>query len=374
MEERKKNITPRVLLIIVAALFVLHFTQFFFEWIPLKPLSGYFEKAKKSTFSWKKWFDGTYQAEEEKYLNENFGFRSFFVRFNHQWRFSLFNEVKTQSVIVGAENYLYEFNYIKAWYGTDFIGYDTIAQRMYKLQRVQDTLQKLGKHVIVILAPGKGSFYPEYIPERYHQDRGVTNIDVYRHYIDSLNINCIDFNQYFVDNKAISPYPLYPQYGIHWSYYGVCLAADSIVSYLEKINDITMAHLYWDKIDMRQPEKGDNDISAAMNLLFAPRTFNMAYPEVKFESRDGKTKPSLLVVSDSFYWSIFNMGFGRLLENYHFWYYNKEIFPGNRLVSEANLYNEIMEHDNILIISTDANLPQFGWGFIENAYDVFFSN
>lgn len=374
MEERRKNKTTRVLVIILAILFMLHFSQFFCEWISLKPLSGYFEKAEKSSFSWQKWFDGEYQIEQEKYLNENFGFRSFFVRVNHQWRFSLFNEVKTKWVTVGKENYLYEYNYIKAWYGTDFIGNDSIAQRMCKLQRVQDTLQKLGKDIVVVFAPGKGSFYPEYIPDKYHKERGVTNIDVYRHYIDSLNINCIDFHQYFIDKKGTSPYPLYPQYGIHWSNYAICIAADSVVSYIETKNGITMAHLYWEDVKIRQPRKGDNDISAAMNLLFAPRSFDMAYPEVKLESREGKVKPSLMVIADSFYGGVFNAEFKELFDNHHFWYYNKEIFPGGGLVSDVNLYNEIMAHDNILIMSTDANLPNFGWGFIENAYNVFFAN
>ncbi len=36
-----------------------------------------------------------------------------------------------------------------------------------------------------------------------------------------MGINHIDFNSYFVQNKGKSKYPLYPQYGIHWSYCGM---------------------------------------------------------------------------------------------------------------------------------------------------------
>ena len=374
--KNRKNRTPVILLIVLLSLFTLHFTQYQFNWIKLKPLNGYFINTEKNKFSWKGWFSGSYQEAEDKYLNENFGFRNFFIRLNHQWRFSLFNKAKTQWVTVGKENYLYEKNYIKAYYGTDFIGEDSIARRMDKFKHLQDTLSRLDKQIFIVLAPGKGSYYPEYIPDRFHQERGATNIDVYRKYIEKWDINCIDFHRYFIDNKEISPYPLYPQYGIHWSYYGMCLAADSMVRYIEKINDIQMPHIYWDDITMSQPKKNDNDISASMNLLFSPRTFDMAYPKIQFEPDSGKTKPSLVVISDSFYWGIYGMEWGNLFTDNHFWYYNKEIYPKPSddpfTTEDINLQDEILKYDVIIILATDANLPNFGWGFIENAYDIFF--
>ena len=374
MKSRKPR-TPLILLLILLSLFALHFSQYQFSWIKLKPLDGYYVDAEKNQFSWKGWFNGSFQEVEDKYLTDSFGFRSFFIRVNHQWRFSLFNKVKTQWVTVGKENYLYEENYIKAWYGTDFVGRDSIEKRMYKLKYLQDTFEQLGKKIIVVLAAGKGSFYPEFIPEQFHQERGETNIELYRQYIEKWNINCIDFNRYFIDNKEISPYPLYPQYGIHWSYYGMCLAADSMVRYIEKMNHISMPHIFWDAIKMSQPLKDDSDISKAMNVLFSPRTFSMAYPQIQFEADSGKTKPSLLVIADSFYWGIYGMGWGNLFTNNHFWYYNKEIYPEHfdapLTTEDINYEEELLKFDVIIILSTDANLPNLGWGFIEKGYDIF---
>jgi hypothetical protein len=373
--EKRKNRTLKILLSILLALFMLHFTQYQFNWIKLQPLDGYYKSAEKNKFSWKDWLSGSYQENEDKYLTEHFGFRSFFIRLNHQWRFSFFNKVKTAWVTVGKENYLYEENYIKAWYGTDFVGQDSIEQRMYKLKMVQDTLEQMGKKIFLVLAPGKGYYYPEYIPDTYHKERGTTNIDVYRQYIEKWEINCLDFHRYFIENKEEAPYPFYPQYGIHWSYYALCFAADSIVHYIEKANDIRMPHIYWEKITMSQPKKGDNDIAKAMNLLFSPRTFDMAYPEVKFESGEGKTKPTLIAIADSFYWGIYSMGFSKLFADDYFWYYNKDIHHGMdepASTQDVDLKEEILKNDIFIILSTDANLPNLGWGFIENAYNVFF--
>jgi len=229
---------------------------------------------------------------------------------------------------------------------------------------------------MVVLAPGKGSFYPEYIPENLSKEKGITNIEVYRQCIEKWNIHNIDFHRYFIENKVKSPYPLYPQFGIHWSYYGMCLAADSMVRYIEKIMDIRMPRIYWEKVKKGQPQIDDNDISKAMNLLFSPRSFEMAYPQVKFESSEGKSKPSLVVIADSFYWGIYNFGWSKLFSNDQFWYYYKEIYTSNpdapKKTEEMNLREEIMKNDIFIILSTDANLPNLGWGFIENAYHVFF--
>ncbi|MCL2247271.1 MAG: hypothetical protein FWC10_09230 [Lentimicrobiaceae bacterium] len=373
MENRKPR-TPRILLIILLSLFVLQFSQYQFSWIKLKPLDGYYIDTTNIGFTWKDWFSTAYQEKEDNYLKDHFGFRSFFIRLNHQWRFSLFNKAKTQWVTIGKENYLFEERYIDTWFGSDYIGRDSIEQRINKLKILQDTLNNMGKKIITVLAPGKGSFFPEFIPDTHAREKGVTNIDIYRECIEKYQINCIDFHQFFIDNKNSSLYPLYPQYDIHWSYYGMCLALDSMVRYIEKLNKISMPHVYWETVKISQPPKDyDCGIAKAMNLLFQPRTFNMAYPELQFEPAEGKTKPSLLVVADSFYWGIFGMGLENLFTNDSFWYYNKEIYRNNDAAhtDEVNLRDEIMKYDIIMILCTDANLSHLGWEFIENCYNVF---
>jgi hypothetical protein len=375
----RKNQIPVILLIILLSLFALHLSQYKFSWSKLKPLDGYYVDAEAADFSWKDWFAASYQEKEDKYLNDHFGFRNFFIRLNHQWRFSLFEKAKTQWGVVGKKIYLYEESYIDAWYGNDFIGHDSIEHRMRKFKMLQDTLNTFGKKIIILLAPGKGSFYPEFIPDKFHKAIENTNIGVYRDYIEKYRINCLDFNQYFIDNKYKSPYPLYPQYDIHWSYYGMCLVLDSIVRYMEMSNNIEMPHVYWEKIRMGQPpEEYDCGSARAMNLLFKPRTFKMAYPVLLFESDEGKTKPSLLTVSDSFFWGIFGMGLGSLFIEHPFWYYNQEIYPPHFsspwTTKDINLHDEILKFDFIIILCTDANLPNLGWGFIENSYDVFFKD
>jgi hypothetical protein len=113
-----------------------------------------------------------------------------------------------------------------------------------------------------------------------------------------------------------------------------------------------------------------------MNLLFHPATFKMAYPVIHFQSANGKTKPSVLVIADSFYWGMFNFGISDVFSESHFWFYNEQVFPDSYKqplsVSQLNLKEQIDHHDVIIILATDATLNHFGWGFIENTYDLFF--
>ncbi len=343
--------------------------------VDLTPLKGAIKTPTKAKLTVDRWFSGDYQPIEEEYLNETFGFRSVFVRINNQIAFSFFRKAKANGVIIGKKNYLYEKNYLKAYGGLDYIGSDSIRRRIERLKLIQDTLATLNKQLVVVFAAGKGSFYPEYFPDEYAIPGDSTNYSSHVALARNNGLNFIDFNSYFVDNKLKSPYPLYPQYGIHWSHYGMSRVADSLIKYIEKARQIDMPDIYWDEITLSQPLDTDYDIADGMNILFRLKSFDMAYPRVKFESDSGKVKPSVLVISDSFYWGIFNMGFSKVFSNDHFWFYNKQIYPDSfkepLSTDQINLIEEISKHDVIIIMATEATLPGLGWGFIEQAFNSY---
>jgi hypothetical protein len=341
-------------------------------------LKGAIVVADKPKLSARDWFDAQYQERMETYLNESFGLRNYFVRINNQIAFTLFEKARANGVVIGKHNYLYEENYIKAYYGEDFIGEDSILRQVRRFKYLQDTLQKLNKQLIMVLAAGKGSFYPEYFPDKYKTARGKTNYEYYSKYAKECGVNCIDFNRYFLENKNSSPYPLYPRYGIHWSYYGACLVADSMIRYIEgKVGyhfaDVSLNTIKWDKAN-----GVDYDIADGMNLIFKLRRQKMAYPQITFTHDTTLTKPSVLVISDSFYWILYNMGISQAFPNDHFWFYNKEIYPES-FTSPADTRNtrlrdEIARYDVIIIMGTEATIPSYGWGFIEDAFEVFAHN
>lgn len=370
--QRKQNIHLYILLLIFFLL-LLPLLQAKFHIFKINPLKGAVQKKENVYFSFNEWFSGSYQQKKETYINENFGLRDFFVRLNNQVAYNLFNKAKANGVIIGKHNYLYEENYLKAYFGFDYIGYDSIAAKVDRLIRVQEYLASKGKTLLIVFAAGKGSFYPEFFPENWNYPKKVSNFDTFLSLVRENNVNHIDFNTWFVNQKESSSYPLYPKYGIHWSHYGMCLAADSMFNYIEKLRNISMPDLRWDSISLLPSEKTDYDIADGMNLLFPPEKEILAYPHISIVEEQGDQRPSAIVIADSYYWGIFNEGIpSSLFSDQHFWFYNQQIYPDSYdsplNVSQVDLNEEIANHDIFIIMSTEANLPKLGWGFIENTY------
>jgi hypothetical protein len=360
--------------LLLAGIFAMMFLPMIQEKLHLKkeyPLKGDIRLPENIEFDKEDWFSGYYQEEKEKYINSAFGFRNQFVKLNNQIAYSMFRKAKANGVIIGKETYLYEQSYINAYTGTDFLGKDSIDHTIGRLKFISDTLNKLGKQLLVVFAAGKASFYPEYIPDKYLPVRGPTNYQYMSDEAKKANLNVIDFNKWFVDNKHTSKYPLYPQHGVHWSTYGTALAADSLIRKIEDLRHIDAPELAFDGVVMEQPHDVDYDIADGMNLLFRFKSFDVAYPRMLPVNTNGKTRPKVLVISDSFYWGMYGLGIANCFQDDHFWYYNRQIFPESSskelLVENVDLGEELAKHDVFVIMATEATLRKISWGFIENA-------
>src|SRR5690554_7205128 len=95
MEANKNNSTFKKILfvgiVILLTLPMLQQTTGFFE---PEPLKGDFVVLEKPTLTSENWWSGEFQEEYEGYMNQNIGFRPFFVRTYNQMQFSLFNQAK----------------------------------------------------------------------------------------------------------------------------------------------------------------------------------------------------------------------------------------------------------------------------------------
>ncbi len=243
------------------------------------------------------------------------------------------------------------------------------------MKSINDHLEAQGKSLVVMFAPGKGTFFPEYFPDSYISQKGRTNYEAYIDAFKKYNLPCMDFNKWFLKMKPTSAHPLYPKGGIHWSKYGEMLALDSMVRYIEHASDRKLPKLVIDGYDVKdENENGDYDIGQGMNLLFRIPTYPMAYPRFHVENPERNTT-RVLFISDSYFWGIYNYGCTiNLFGNGQFWFYFNEIYGSDGvvegLVEERKLLDEIKKFDVVVLISTDANLSSFTSGFIEKYYDA----
>lgn len=374
MEANTKNTAIKVIALFAWLLIAFPFIQSNFLKIKNKSLKGAIETPTPQDFNLKYWITGQYQELKEKEINSTFGFHSIFIRIYNELHFRIANKANANGVLIGKNGYLYELNYIKAYYGDDYIGDSSVDSKFEKIKFLNDTLSKLNKHLLIVFAAGKGSFYPEYFPEEWQgKKRKKTNYELFSFKAHELGIPHIDFMKWFSNNKKKSPYPLYPKYGIHWSYYSEFLVGDSILRFIEKnISKSPMPVLAIDSIEMDNPRERDYDIADGLNILTKLSAPKMAYPKFEFKYLENK-KLNSIIIADSYYWGLFNIGYSQVFNRSSFWFYNKQVYPNSFekevLVDQLSLQNELQENDLFIIMATEATLPNLGWGFIDNAFE-----
>jgi len=362
------------LILLLSAPFIFHLS-------PLEnyPLNGYSEKYKWPEININNWLSGETQKQTDNYLNQEFGFRTDIVHFNNEWQYRILNKANTKKVIVGKDDYLFSMRYIDAYIGNDYIGKEKAEEKVKRISKLNNQLDSLGKKMIVVIAPGKGSFYPEYIPDRYFPKKEINNYEVLSERFEKEDFDFIDFNQLFISMKDTSQYPLYPKTGIHWSEYGLAMMADSLVNYVEKIKGIDLPDLNFGKMRIKPgAERTDMDIEKSMNLIWKIPNIEMAYPRVTYDA-ENKDSTKVLLVADSFYWQMFGIGLSRWAFNgSQFFYYNNTFHPqpkeGSNKIDDIDLQETLDKYEVVILMTTEANLVDFPWRFDKRVDDLINDN
>ncbi|TND09432.1 MAG: sugar O-acetyltransferase [Bacteroidetes bacterium] len=360
-----------VLLLFPALQFSLNFVKE--EW-----LGGYQQHKPEAAFSKKAWFKGEFQENYEAWYNENFGFRNSFVRLNNQLLFSLYDTSQVFDMVVGKEGYLFYGNYIRAYTGQDYMGEEYIRSATGKIKNLQDSLEKRGITLVVVLAPGPASYFPEYLPEKYGREGEKT---IYKSMVREMtanSVNLLDFNAWFRQMKPTAKHPLITLSGTHWSCYGVALAADSLVRYVGKKRNIAMPSLYIRKMVLTdEPHLPDNDIYATANLWSPFVKQRVAYPEWEYRQPANKTHLRMIGAGDSYFdvmmrnTKISPACFDRI----DFWSYNEIVYysDGSPHISTENISagDEILKNQVVVLMATEANYGGMFWNFLDEAHDYF---
>ncbi|OFY31920.1 MAG: hypothetical protein A2275_04000 [Bacteroidetes bacterium RIFOXYA12_FULL_35_11] len=314
------------------------------------------------------WFQNAFQSEYEEYLNNSNVLRPFFVRIKNQLDYSLFNTTAAPGVVIGKQNNLFIKSYIEDYNGSNFLGEKIIDKKLFRIKFLQNELKKKNIDLVVIFAPGKASFYPEYIPDNYLRfKKDTSNFSYMSQKAKELNINTIDFNSFFKKIKDSCSIKIYPKNGAHWTSYAVGLAADSLIKYIEKLKGIDLPDLSWNKINYSKDAKySDNDISKLLNLQFNIKEGNLPYPEFVFNKTDKKILKSI-VISDSYWWGFIDNNIeANIFPENQFWFYFKDIYKnGSKInsVSNINVKTEIERNDLIILMATEATLFMFPFDF-----------
>lgn len=369
------------LVVFIALVLFIPMTQMKLELFDKQTLEGGITIAEKPEFKKEAYWDLSWQENFGKYVNDNFGFRTWCVRLINQIRYSFFSHTKAPGVVVGKKGELFIESYIDDYIGRNYIGKSKIDENVRKIKRLQDSLSARGKDLIVVFAPGKASYYPELLPDNYlRKKKDSTNYNVYAQTLASKGVNFIDLNKWFYNNKEKFKYKIYPKYGTHWNHYGMTVALDSIIKYIEHKRNINIPDLSYNIVNYSTKLKGnDFDIGILMNLLSPIKKDINPYPIYKITDEKENTyytKPDVLVVGDSYWWCVVGDDLPKkFFREDEYWFYNRDIvFQNNQQkdkVREVNLSSSLAQRDVVLLMATEATFYMFPYGFVDNAYKLY---
>lgn len=338
------------------------------------------EKPKLSTSAW---FDGSYQTEIDDYNNDHWAFKEKMVRLNNQFYYSTFNQLRVNGFVSGKDNYVFSEGYIFSAFGDDLLPEPKITELLQKAKVVQDTLKKKGIDLLFVYAPGKGAYCKEFVQSKYVHAIKNTNHNLFVSNSKKLNINYLDLYTYFENLKSKSPYVLFPKFGHHWSYYGACIASDTIIKHIEKLHSKDLPNINWTQInviDSSLSTTRDADVLKSMNLLTSPKqNMKLAYPQIQFENDSLKNTTRVLTISDSYWYDQMYMGVPQqCFAGGQFWYYYNKVIPspipGEKVeVWQLDLKQELESNKVIMLLYSDGNLPTYGNNFIKDAYELYTS-
>lgn len=342
------------------------------------PGVGFELPRRRPGFSWAALLAGTYQDSLEHYAAQKLGFRYWLIRPRNQLRFTLFSQSSTPEIVIGKQHQLFERGPLQGYLNRQRqISEAEIRERVRVLRAVQDSLARRGKLLLFAIAPAKPSFYSELLPDSCRSlGTPARNYRLHAQAMHNAGINVVDFSALFKAWKATSPYPLFSPGGTHWSGYGVTRAADTLFRLMEQRGRFRLPQWHHSELEISwTPRSTDDDLARVLNLL-VPSAVPLAYPALSFDPpRNGRAQPRLLLVGDSFGYSLFQ--FYPYLQHLcapgsHFWYYNQEVqYPRDNgpvpRVSDLNLREQLAAHDVVLLLFTEHNLADFDQQFSQLA-------
>lgn len=340
----------------------------YFQNRQVEPLFGASTKVDKPNFNWSNWFDGTFQEKMDKRTNSHFFIRSILIKVRNQIDYSLFGKLNASDVVIGKDKVLFEEVYIESYLGMNYIGEEIIDSELSKVKLMQDTLASMNKKLLVVITASKADYFPDKFPEKYDTiAKQTTNYDTFTKQLKEKEINHLDFNKMFLEMKDTVSYPLFSKGGIHWSQSSKLFVWNTIVDKLEEDSDWKLARLQSSNVEWSTPKHRDKDLYDLLNIYTFSDESKMAYHDYTIDTT-GIDRPLGMVVGDSFFWGLLDLGFAReVLNNGQFWYYNNTIYPSengiNYQSTDYDILSTLFAKDIVILLSNPSNLKVFPFGF-----------
>ena len=176
------------------------------------------------------------RREFESWVNDNIGFRDFFVKLNAYISFNVFNTSPNAQIKIGKNGwYFYNLEHnIEIANGIFPLTENDLLEIKEAQELIQQGLKEKGIEYVLVLTPSKTSVYPEEIAgiSKYVKE---TPIDIVTKYLrENTTINVINTKDDLMNAKKDGL--VYLKTDTHWNDEGAYLAYKSIISKISNYN------------------------------------------------------------------------------------------------------------------------------------------
>lgn len=368
--------TCYILSILTLVIFAMIFIQEKTHFIKLQELNGVDYKPKAPEYTFENYSNGSLQESIEDYLRNNFGFREVFIRFYNQYNWDFYRKTVNETIVIGKDDWLFGANDVDEFIKGGLCEYtsDTnetknkLALEALRMHKVQTILSEYNIFIFITLEPSKSQVFHEFLPNDISYDHKPFHaIDFYKHAFDSLKINYIDLNKWFIEQKDKAEYPLFPKAGLHWSNVAAVYAFDTIVKFVEHAGNMNLNNHKIGDTRPCEPSYPDNDLEKLMNLQRPMKNNQYFEVDTIIEKDPTAFWPRYLAVGDSYHWNIYlSAPIAYVFAKFPYWYYNSSLFYHEKCKSldEFDFLEELLKHKVINLSYSPVQLYVFSNSFL----------
>ena len=362
---KKNHLLYSILFGMLAVLLFLPMAQEHLGLFTTQPLNGVMMGTKAPQVTLQNYVSGQMQSQTEHYISEHFGFREPVIRLYNQYVWDFYRKTYVNSIVIGKDRWLYGKEFTDDCLGERWKEYANSPEQLRerclneakRIRKVQEILAEYDKHLFVIMEPGKTRTYPEHLPQSIVTAAAAKpNIlcaaDLYPVLFDSLGVNCLNIDRWFMNAKDTVDFMLYPQTGTHWSNLAALYATDSIIRTMEKLSDKNLNNLEISSIRFDTTMKPDIDMEQLLNVCRTVRDLPNQYARFKVDHDSTAIKPAWIHIGDSYFWNIaYHIPLNDIFAYHHYWYYNSTIYYDEKHHSTADidLVQELITADFITL-------------------------
>lgn len=322
------------------------------------------------------YLNGKYQFHLEKNFLQHSGLFGILSQLNNTLNYNVFDQASglLDTTIVGKNHSLYDPVYVKDYNGI-YPDYDSPVLKVKRLKFLQDYLEKVGIPFLLVIHPNKVLFHPEWIPESFETSKKEKRfIEDFEPILKKFGIHYVRVADHLKKGEMN-----FPKSGAHMGDISKCRSA-KIVS--ESLN-VRYPNLL-PEIDCSETNKLTDPDGEDLDL---PKTLNVFdYSKSIEKNRAVKMqilKPGIKPLYPMFLGTSYSFGLIDFLSEAKAFRDTDMVFYVNRIHKKRDILSKkpkdsvipfkssvhkkrfLLLHDMFILESTEARLPELGFGFID---------